>query len=254
MNYRYVILTRFNLQYDESSRNLDEAWLCSRIDLLEQYTMPSVQAQENQQFEWFILLDNRTPESARQHLNHLAKNYPRMQLVAVAARGDKQLQEFYTSFAHQLAMGYDGLISTRLDSDDVLLPSFTTEVLKHSNDEHFILSFPCGLQYFTKRELTFLIRYDHNHFLTFFEPVAVVNGALSYDHTKVASILPLVYADADTPMWEEIVHGENILNGYQPSLHARPVHPDRRHYTALIGMHISFRFKQVLRLLKRIAR
>ena len=71
MNYKHIILTRFNLQYDLlSDIHIQDNWLEERFRLFEQYCFPSIIAQTNQQFDWVILLSEYPPTSPP-HYVHL---------------------------------------------------------------------------------------------------------------------------------------------------------------------------------------
>jgi len=51
MNYRHVMITRFNVMFRDlahtraAGKGLDAAWLAERFDLFERYCLPSVLAQ-----------------------------------------------------------------------------------------------------------------------------------------------------------------------------------------------------------------
>lgn len=251
MKNRYVILTRFNLQYKESTQNLSIEWLEERIQLFQTYTLPSIKAQKNQNFEWLILIDARTPDSIYQRLQQIATSYRAIQLVQVNACGDEALMEYYRQMAHQLGAGYDLLISTRLDSDDCLAEDFTDAITKNITLQTapYAISFPIGLQYFSQQKWNFRITYPSNHFLTIFEPGDAAQSALSYDHTRMSNYMPLIMTQETQPMWTEIVHGGNIANNYSPTYKPKMEPRSLKNVGGLITLHLRYRIGQVIKVL-----
>lgn len=243
MKIRHVILTRFNLQYKESTHHLSTEWLEGRIQLFQTYTLPSIQAQTNQDFEWLILIDARTPDSIYQRLQDIADNYKVIQLVRVAAQGDEALNAYYRSLANELGKGYDILMSTRLDSDDCLMSDFigTTYHLLGASTVPVAISFPNGLQYFSQKKWTFRITYPYNHFLTLCEKGDVAHSALGYDHTRIQDDVPLRLEYTPQPMWTEIVHGGNIANNYAPALKPYPQPFTLKNIIGFIALHLHYR-------------
>lgn len=243
MKIRHVILTRFNLQYQESTKNLSLEWLEERIRLFQTYTLPSIQAQTNQDFEWFILIDVHTPESICQCLQDIADSYKVIQLVRVESQGDEALNAYYRSLANELGKGYDLLISTRLDSDDCLMNDFisTTYNILGANTAPVAISFPNGLQYFSQKKWTFRITYPNNHFLTLCEKGDSARSALGYDHTRIHDYIPLKLEYTSQPMWTEIVHGGNIANTYTPTLKPHPQSFTWNNIIGFIALHLHYR-------------
>ena len=85
---QHFILTRFNLRLVEVSADLDsdkfgnkidrDQWLLHRFELFERYCLPSMAAQANQDFRWFLFfdeatsaLDNRTQAMVTKSLEQL---------------------------------------------------------------------------------------------------------------------------------------------------------------------------------------
>ena len=67
--FKHIIITRFNLrmgkgyEYDKN-KNLtgSEEWLEKRFILFNKYCFPSLKAQLNKNFIWFVLFDSETPD------------------------------------------------------------------------------------------------------------------------------------------------------------------------------------------------
>lgn len=243
MKIRHVILTRFNLQYKESTKNLSIDWLEERIQLFQTYTLPSIQAQTNQDFEWFILIDAHTPDSIYQRLQDIANSYKVIQLIRVEAQGDEALNAYYRLLANELGKGHNILMSTRLDSDDCLMSDFisTTHNLLDANIIPVAISFPNGLQYFSQKKWTFRITYPYNHFLTLCEKGDSARSALGYNHTCIQDYVPLKLEYTPLPMWTEIVHGGNIANNYAPTLKPYPQPFTLKNVIGFIALHLHYR-------------
>ncbi|MEM1060752.1 MAG: glycosyltransferase, partial [Planctomycetota bacterium] len=59
---RHVILTRFNLRSSgrEAKYRATAGWMDERFDLFEKFTVPSINAQTDQDFVWFVFFDAET--------------------------------------------------------------------------------------------------------------------------------------------------------------------------------------------------
>ena len=81
MTFRHLILTRFNIQYEElSDDGIQPQWLDSRCRLFETYCLPSLQQQTCTDFTWVILADRRTPEPYQSRINSYETLLPNIKI------------------------------------------------------------------------------------------------------------------------------------------------------------------------------
>ena len=119
MTYRHIILTRFNLQYAlESDIHIQTAWLEERFRLFEAYCLPSIIGQTNQNFTWIILVHDQTPTIYQQRLEQYVQTYPVIKVEYCSYYDDINI--LYQNIGRKYIEHYDYLLSTRMDSDDML--------------------------------------------------------------------------------------------------------------------------------------
>ena len=213
----HLILTRFNLQYDaDNTIGISSEWLNNRFTLFEQYCLPSVQKQTVQNFRWILICDIHTPDEYKVRLEHYKDTVPQIEVVYSGWMED--FNQLYRQIGNQYAENGTTLITTRLDNDDALAPTYVEkvqEVAKSRKD--CIITFPCGCQTFIQDNRSYRIEYVSNHFTSRIEHSGYLT-ALGFDHTQLATFGELVQViPTDEPMWEEFVHSRNIANGYQPA-------------------------------------
>lgn len=262
MNYRHIILTRFNLQYALGSDiHMQPAWLEERFRLFEAYCLPSITGQTSQNFTWIILVHDQTPTIYKQRLERHVQTYPIIKIEYCSYYDDINI--LYQNIGRKYIEHYDYLLSTRMDSDDMLALDFVEILqshLQYLENSATIISFPKGIQWFETKDIAYAIIYPKNHFLSFLEPQNRIRTSLGIDHTKIDTTqLTQISLNA---MWCEIVHRNNICNGYFPeyrySTHIQPrpyptlistSHTMRQH-VFLLKQKIIFRYHQLLRFWK----
>ncbi len=107
------------------------------------------------------------------------------------------------------------LITTRLDNDDAIHIEMVDAIQSYFPLENCFLNFPCGYQYDTVQERTYLLHCNNNHFITRIESIDDdFYTVMQIDHTKIGQLATVynVMADDIIPVWIETVHDENIIN------------------------------------------
>jgi hypothetical protein len=76
--FKHFLITRFNLAFEvwsqDKNHNLvrTDDWLQKkRIQLFEEYCLPSISKQTNQDFDWIILFDVSSPDFLKSRINDL---------------------------------------------------------------------------------------------------------------------------------------------------------------------------------------
>src|SRR6188508_2207312 len=84
MRIRHVLLTRFNMPTPgrEAKLRSDPGWLARRFDLFERYCLPTIAAQDAQDFGWIVYFDEATPAPFRDRIERL--------------RGIREFHPYYT--------------------------------------------------------------------------------------------------------------------------------------------------------------
>ena len=223
MNYTHLLLTRFNVRESEEDRlALNEEWLEQRIRLFEMYCLPSIKGQTDKNFKWVLLLDGGTPERFKAlesryaqevgcelHFEYLASWYDCINHAPVLSK--------------YIDAGSDFLVTSRIDSDDALACNYISDVKKQLKpvEKPEFFSFTNGAQHFEQEGVTYSVRHKLNHFVTLIEPLGGSGSeefysVLRYNHTELSKHHRVNYIKTTEPMWLEVVHGNNLINGYTP--------------------------------------
>ena len=218
MHISHIIFTRFNLQYEPNEIiGIQPKWLEDRLSLFEQYCLPSIQKQTCQDFVWIFLGDIRTPEEYKTRINNYHSIFPQIRTYWIVYQNDAY-HSFYKQLGQEFAKETDVFISTRLDNDDALACDYIERVQDIAKKGGTgIVSFPIGRQTFTRDNKSYKILYKQNHFTSRIE-TSKYETIMVFDHTQIP-MSSLQIIETEEPMWEEIVHGNNIANSFQPHYH-----------------------------------
>ena len=150
MHYNHIILTRFNLQYEKDNTiHICTEWLEERFRLFESYCLPSVTRQTSQKFTWVILASDQTPDIYKKRLAEYRIQHENIDIQFCPYFED--INQLYQAIGQHYCLGYNHLLSTRLDSDDMLALDFIEKLQSHitpQTQSHTILSFHSGIQWF----------------------------------------------------------------------------------------------------------
>lgn len=215
MQISHLIFTRFNIQYEAGDAiGIQPNWLDERLRLFEQYCLPSIQHQTCPDFTWLLLGDSNTPDNYKTRIENYALRIPQLKVYWLLF-SDDAYHGFYRQIGHTFAQGKDILISTRLDSDDALSNNYVELIQQVARDgKEGIASFPEGRQIFLHDNKSYRVRYVPNHFTSRIERSGF-ETIMVFDHTQIDPN-DIHVIGTDKPMWEEIIHGGNILNDYVP--------------------------------------
>ena len=110
---KHFIITRFNYKPDYPH-------LADRLGLFFQFTLPSIKAQTNQNFEWLILQDY--PPVAVMGATYLPPG--EYDKTKTFLRGE------YIDYMKEETKDEDLVLMTRLDNDDILMPTYVEDMQK----------------------------------------------------------------------------------------------------------------------------
>lgn len=204
-----VLLTRFNCRFRAAWTRvaIDAAWLDPRFDLFERYCLPSVLAQDCQDFTWIIFFDEETPEPFKSRAAALTRGNVRPVFVGTLT-GELIRQ----TIRQQVPAGATHVITSRLDNDDGIATDYVHRVreafVPKSHKEYlnvtegFILS---NGRVYRRRD-------PHNAFVSLVEPVdGEIEGVWAYPHTEIGQHAPVRQVGGG-PGWLQVVHGANVSN------------------------------------------
>lgn len=208
----HYLVTRFNLRGSlTDSRPLDPTWLAGRLDLFEQFCLPTVKRQTEQNFRWLVMFDPETPEFAQARIREYAK-WPNFVPIFLQPGVEGAARKVIQS---QLGEPPDILVTTRLDNDDGLCRTFVEQIQRRARvAEPTVLEFPVG--YVWHKSRIYRYRFPHNAFGTLVEPrtAAGTEGFLTVctgSHLDIERLGTLVEV-SQRPSWLLVVHGGNLEN------------------------------------------
>ena len=203
----HFIKTRFNAPFKEKDeKRLDLKWLNYRLDIFEKYCVPSVLSQTNQNFFWFVLIDEKTSESFKEKLNSIDK---RILLYS----DDKQC---FNMMKNLCDLNQKTFIS-RIDSDDVYRKDFISKIQSVETDlnEYLIdINYLC----FRKNDNKYYQKTNKfSHFLSFCTKNLSKYAHIS-THLQYSSLgNNFWYKRINEPLALEIIHGDNLYNQFDES-------------------------------------
>lgn len=120
---KHFLITRFH--YGKDYPNLNQ-----RLQLFRQYTRPSVEAQTDQNFEWLILGEPPINiPGARKFGDQLPAPLP------------TTMKEAYLDYIREVSKDEDYVLMTRLDNDDMLMPTFMKEIHNQVHEPGLLYEF-----------------------------------------------------------------------------------------------------------------
>jgi Putative rhamnosyl transferase len=205
---KHFLLMRWNLpssiHYASLELVTDPRWQVRRRELFERYCLPSVARQTVRDFTWLFFVYPDAMSEA--DLDWFRAQDERLHVVAVedpASSGVPEACEAVT----RLAAGEDWIITTRLDSDDVLHPEHLRKVRVGYSGERKVVEFAEGFYYDVLRDEIRHVRETQNAFVSLLEPAEGARTAWGWPHHKIGEENEIVYLDE--PGWVALVHDHN---------------------------------------------
>jgi hypothetical protein len=234
MKIKHFLITRFNLplfskdKYGAPTRT--DAWLSRRFTLFEKYTIPSVSAQDCEDFHWLCLFAEDTPEKWKTRIDgykSMSFFYPFYLNAQQSCGLGDYLGGSDGIIADFLGGDEDFIVTTRVDNDDAIHKNMMGRVqeIVHENPlkRRYAINFMYGFQYFEEANFLLRIAYPSNPFLTLVERMPFYRTVLDFDHSKVEAHIPTVNVrDSAVPDWIMLVHGNNVDNDIRLRAGMRP--------------------------------
>jgi hypothetical protein len=207
----HLILTRFNVPSPDPEATIRSrpGWLDRRFDLFERYCLPGVAGQSERAFEWIVVFDAGTPAPYRDRIARLQQVFPfrahftdrfRMREIAPALAGRRRAA--------------DWLLTTRLDSDDILAADFVARLRDRVRVRRpRVINFNRGLILAPAPPPALYEREDgSNPFASLLEPGrGQIRTVWGQDHLDLSRLGELERVRGG-PAWMQVVHGVNVAN------------------------------------------
>ncbi|MBI9111928.1 glycosyltransferase [Maridesulfovibrio ferrireducens] len=227
MEFSHFVITRFNVNIypKDFSARLEETWLSLRLDYFQRFCFPSICAQENQDFKWLVLFDEKTPQLYRKLIQAYSK-YPNF--IPLFCGEYSTILSQVKACMQDMAPDANWLLTTRLDSDDALATGFFKalhNIAGSLNESHLgesetlYINFPKGLQYFEGNFYDF--EDITNAFVSLIERPADPHTVFWVDHPAIYDVSPVMQVQT-RPLWLQNVHETNVYNYVRGKLLERP--------------------------------
>ncbi len=219
MNFKHIILMRFNLRMPGYEKSSDPDWLERRMDLFEKRMLPSLEGQTCRNFKVCPLLDaDFVPKSLDYRISKWYSDicYP-IYLNSGWAVDDcmydnpalKNLCQNTVEFF--LQGNEDYLITTRMDSDDAVHRDFVKILQEEARPDTLeFLNYPLG--WALKDGMVYQDGGNRNMFITLVEPLVKdkpVNTVHCVWHKKAMEFAPIRQIGMDKRYWLRGIHDEN---------------------------------------------
>lgn len=208
----HFLLTRWNLPgclaHSSLEKVLDPRWQARRRDLLARYCAASVRAQTARDFSWLFLVD--ATHTRPQELEWLRSLDSRLRVVPVEDQETSGAPEARRAILESVSPG-DWVLTTRLDSDDVLHPDHLRRVRVSAGGARQVVEFMDGYSYDVLRDELRASREPQNAFVTVAEPVDDLRTAWAWEHHRIGEDNEILYLDGAG--WMALVHDQNTTGG-----------------------------------------
>lgn len=208
-NFNHIVMTRFNFglyspeKYWNYYENQNpELWMEKRLDLFENYCIPSIKKQTNKNFKWIILFDIKTPEKYKERINKFTDLYKPV------------FGNFtdITNTAIELSKDFNLLITTRIDNDDEMLPNFIKTIQDNKDkcsDYPFFINLDNGYLRNIQTNKINDFKGKSNMFISVVEKIENCKTIYEYgNHTQLKKYGKFINVDCEK-LWIWNIHGTN---------------------------------------------
>lgn len=210
---KHFIITPFYVKrhFTAATGKIDERlasleWLDDRLRLFETYCLPSVAAQSDQNFSWFLYFDDSTP---RNHLDRVAAAAARSKNIFIKRCAFWDGATLTKDVVAALDPGTRWVMTTRLDNDDGLQRDFVSLLHAAAEERTEFLNFPQGIIWYSGK--CYLYKHASNAFMSMIETADNPRTVWHVPHEKASRIAPVRQLSAE-PAFLQVVHGNNVSN------------------------------------------
>ena len=215
--FEHYLITRFNLRnpkWNVTKNNellLTEEWMEDRIELFRNYCLPSVMAQNNQNFKWLLYLDTTTSDKNRALISELVLPFSRIEVFYIDGMPNliDSIKEYVTTNCNS-----EYIITSRIDNDDSISKHFIEEVQQHFKQQDFhAIDFISGYTLNIKPCMIGKKEHIFNPFISLIEknenPKTVWFN--DHNHWKKESRITQIQ---DKRVWMSVIHEKNKVNEF----------------------------------------
>ncbi|GAB3562980.1 hypothetical protein GCM10027578_05880 [Spirosoma luteolum] len=225
--YNHFLITRFNVRNkawltDKNQNTVKtDDWLQNRFALFDAYCFPSVQSNATRSpFTWLVFFDVQTPEPFRERIRQYQARFPAFQPVFIQDM-DELTDAIKTTIAAQVDDQTTGIITTRIDNDDMLhtdaLHTIRTFVESHPIESGLVdMTRGLCMQVEPELKVSACIYYS-SPFISYVEPYRgrdALKTVMHRPHHKWFYRTP-TFELTGKPLWIQLIHAKNMANQMQ---------------------------------------
>jgi Putative rhamnosyl transferase len=204
----HFLLTRWNLpgtlHFSSLELVANPRWQTRRRELFSRYCLPSVARQTARDFTWLFFVYRAAMSKA--DLEWFQAQDERLRIVSVEDPDGSGVSEAQDAVS-RLASGEDWVITTRLDSDDVLHRDHLRKVRVDFTGERKVVEFSQGYYYDILVDDLREVRETQNAFVSVLEPRDGLKTAWAWPHHKIGEENDVLYLNEAG--WIALVHDQN---------------------------------------------
>lgn len=216
----HYLITRFNLRSKDwkltknGDKVLTDDWLDERFRIFENYCLPSVENQTNQNFKWCVFFDKETPEKYKLKILEINKRYSNFRPIYIDGMENLNT-EFIYYIKKTLEVNDKFIITSRLDNDDIIHKDFVDTIQnEYLLEQNLIIDLRKGYQVAIETKHTQIrsIDFHFNQFISLVETVDMpIKTIMDKMHREWKSNLKVkIYTDKE--LWIELIHLSNKVN------------------------------------------
>ncbi|KEO74611.1 glycosyltransferase [Anditalea andensis] len=218
--FKHFIITKINLGYYEKGNKLGwspDQWLKYRVDVFIKMCLPSVLNQSCKNFVWIVYLDKRTPESIRSKLKAIQEFHGFVRFHYRRGSFEDIGKHFLSDFQNLIEIRTGYIISTRLDSDDMIHRDFVLQIQScFKKQVHLAINFNYGGTYLMGRGAFGTAIHKNNPFISLIEEIqnGMIKSVFYKKHMDYSNDPDKLEIYSRYPMWCMTVHKLNISTGF----------------------------------------
>lgn len=257
--FRHFVFTRVNLGYKDRIGKIkkdlfnEESWLDYRFDIFYNTCLPSMINQTNQEFIWFIYLDIETPKKYIEAVKNKIEGKQNVIVLLKAGSFGSVLQHAKDSILDFGVERFDYLITTRIDSDDMIHSDYINEIQKRFNYQKYAsINFNKGFVYDLRFKLLGTAINKSNPFISVIEkvdPLGFFKTVFHIEHSKFIFEKERIEITGGEPMWAMTIHDLNIDTNFYGNPKLFSISPDiggfRFNFISSAPLKLKMKYKKI---------
>jgi hypothetical protein len=217
--FQHLLITRFNLKNPDwkftknNDTLLDDQWMKDRMELFQNYCLPSVVSQTNKNFKWLLFFDSSTSDFFKNEIQKTVLDYSNILIFYI--NGMPEFDSSILKYVSENTKDKPYLITSRIDNDDCIHIDFINEVQQKFNNQNF-MAFDFIKGYTLQVEPKIMLgKKEHifNPFISLIEKNENPKTVWHYVHNMWKKE-PRVTQVTDKRIWMSIIHKKNKVNKF----------------------------------------